>query len=226
MAKFTKIIQENNEFFLIKKFITLFKRKVVDKKNGRFSFVLTGGESPINLYQKLAKEKDIPWRKVDFFISDERYVGRKSKFSNINICKKNLLDRINISEKQIYAVSTNHKSVKKDSEIYEKKIKKYFINKKVIFDLSLIGMGTDGHIAGLFMENIINKSKNNVGFVKREDFIRIGLTLKSINASKTIFLWAPNKKKLKIVKKILLDKKFKYPASFLKKRNNFLFYCN
>lgn len=226
MAKFAKIIHQNNEIFLIKKFIRLFRRKVVDKKNGRFSFVLTGGKSPINLYQKLAKEKDIPWGKVDFFISDERYVSRKSKFSNINTCKKNLLDRINISEKQIYAVSTNHKSAKKDSEIYEKKIKKYFINKKVIFDLSLIGMGADGHIGGLFMENIINKSKNNVGFVKREDFIRIGLTLKSINESKTIFLWAPNKKKLKIVKKILLDKKFKYPASFLKKKNSFLFYCN
>ena len=114
----------------------------------------------------------------------------------------------------------------KDTTIYENKIKKYFKNRKVIFDLSLIGMGPDGHIAGLFKENIINKSTNNVGYVKRKDFIRIGLTLKCINNSRKIFLWSPKKEKLKIVKKILQDKKFKYPASFLRKKNSYLFYCN
>jgi len=42
MAKFAKIIQENNENFLIKKFIRLFRRKIADKGKSRFSFVLTG----------------------------------------------------------------------------------------------------------------------------------------------------------------------------------------
>ena len=105
-------------------------------------------------------------------------------------------------------------------------VKKYFNNKSASFDLSLIGMGNDGHVAGLFLKNIKIKSKNNVGFVKRKDFTRIGLTLKCINKSRAIFLWAPNKEKLKIIKKILSDKKFKYPASFLKKENSILFYCN
>ena len=226
MAKFERIIKQNNENYLIKKFISNFKKRLAKKRNHRFSFVLTGGESPINLYRKLAEEKKINWKKIDFFISDERYVSKKSIFSNINICKKNLLDKINISKKQIYSISTNHRSVKKDSEIYEKKIKKYFNNKSASFDLSLIGMGNDGHVAGLFLKNIKIKSKNNVGFVKRKDFTRIGLTLKCINKSRAIFLWAPNKEKLKIIKKILSDKKFKYPASFLKKENSILFYCN
>ena len=226
MAKFTKIIHKNNENLLIKKFIGFFKAQLSKKRKRRFTFVLTGGDSPIKLYQNLAKEKNIPWREIDFFISDERYVSKKSRFSNINICKKNLLDKINISKKQIYSISTNHRSVKKDSEIYEKKIKKYFNNKSASFDLSLIGMGNDGHVAGLFLKNIKIKSKNNVGFVKRKDFTRIGLTLNCINKSRAIFLWAPNKEKLKIIKKILSDKKFKYPASFLKKENSILFYCN
>ena len=225
MAKYGKIIHKSNENLLIEKFITHFKYQVTGIRK-RFTFVLTGGDSPINLYRKLSSQKDIPWNKIDFFISDERYVNKNSKFSNINICKKNLLDKINVSKKQIYSVSTNNKSVIKDTIIYEKKIKRYFNNKKVIFDLSLIGMGLDGHIAGLFKENIINKSKNNVGYVKRKDFIRIGLTLKCINNSKKIFLWAPKKEQLKTVKKILQDKKFKYPASFLLKKNSYLFYCN
>ena len=46
MAKFEKIIIENDENLLIKKFISLFKQKIRKKKKGRFSFVLTGGEIP------------------------------------------------------------------------------------------------------------------------------------------------------------------------------------
>ena len=104
--------------------------------------------------------------------------------------------------------------------------KKYFLNKKVTFDLTLLGIGQDGHIASLFKNNINKKSRNDVGFVKMENFSRITLTLKCLNNSKSIFLWAPGKEKSNIVKKILSDQKFKYPASFLKEKNNFLFYSN
>ena len=55
MVKFTKKIVENSENFLIKKFINQFKRKIKNKGRARFSFVLTGGKSPIKLYRKLAK---------------------------------------------------------------------------------------------------------------------------------------------------------------------------
>ena len=226
MAKFAKIIQENNEKFLIRKFIKLFMEKMGNSGKNRFSFVLTGGKSPIKLYKQLAKNKKIPWKKIDFFIGDERYVKENSKFSNIYMCKKYLLNKIKIFDSQIYKISTSEKSVKKDTQNYEKKIKKYFLKKKVTFDLLLLGIGQDGHIASLFKNNINKKTKNNVSFVKKKDFSRITLTLKCLNNSKSIFLWAPGKEKSNIVKRILHDKKFKYPASFLKSRNNFLFYSN
>ena len=118
MAKFAKIIQENNENFLIKKFIMLFKKKIADSKRGRFSFVLTGGTSPIKLYKHLAKNKKIPWKKIDFFIGDERYVKENSKYSNIWMCKKYLLNKIKILDNQIYKIYTNQNSLKKDSQNY------------------------------------------------------------------------------------------------------------
>ena len=89
MTKFTKKIVENSENFLIKKFITQFKRKIKNKGRERFSFVLTGGKSPIKLYKNLAKEKNIPWRNIDFFFGDERCVNKNSKDKHFNICKKN-----------------------------------------------------------------------------------------------------------------------------------------
>ena len=226
MAKFAKIIHQNNENFLIKKFIRLFKEKIRNKEKNRFSFVLTGGKSPIKLYKHLARSKNIQWKKIDFFIGDERYVNETSKNSNIKMCKKYLLDKIKVSNNQIYKISTNKKSIKKSIIDYDKKIKKYFLNKKIVFDLILLGIGNDGHIASLFKNNIKNKSNKNINFVRRKYFLRITLTLKCLNNSKSIFLWAPGKEKSNIVKKILFDKKFKYPASFLKEKNNFLFHCN
>ena len=226
MAKFAKIIHQYNENFLIKKFISLFVRKLNDKKKGRFSLVLAGGKSPIKLYKHLATNKKINWKKVDFFISDERCVKNTSINSNIRMCKKNLLNKIKVSNSQIYEIYTESKSPKKISIKYERRIKKYFLNKKIVFDLIVLGIGKDGHIASLFKKNIDKKSNKIVDFLKKNNLSRVTLTLKCINNAKSIFLWAPGKKKFQIIKKILLDEKLKYPASFLKYKNNYLFNCN
>jgi len=226
MGKFAEIILENNENLLIKKLIRLFKTEIKQSRSKRFSFVLTGGVSPIYLYKNLSKDKKIPWKKIDFFISDERYVNKNSKNSNIKMCKKYLLDKIKISKNQIYEISTDKISVKKSAIDYEDRIKKYFLKKKVCFNLTLLGMGKDGHIASLFKNNIKKKTKNNVVSIKKKDFSRISLSLKCINNSKIIFLWIPGRSKSNIIKQILKDKKFKYPASFLRKKNTFLFHSN
>ena len=77
------------------------------------------------------------------------------------------------------------------------------------------------------VENNINKiNKKNVDFVIRKDFKRITLTIKCINNSKNVFLWAPGQNKINIIKNIIKDKKLVYPASYLKSKNNFLFYSN
>ena len=226
MTKFTKKIVENSENFLIKKFITQFKRKIKNKGKKRFSFVLTGGNSPIKLYKNLAKEKNIPWKNIDFFFGDERCVSKNSKYSNINMCKKNLLKKIPIISSQIYEINIKNTKPNKITGEYEKKIKKYFNGKKISFDLTLLGVGNDGHIASLFKNNINKINKKNVDFVIRKDFKRITLTIKCINNSKNIFLWAPGQSKKKIIKNIIKDKTLSYPASYLKSKNNFLFYSN
>ena len=226
MAKFTKKIVENSENFLIKKFIAQFKRKIKNKGKSRFSFVLTGGNSPIKLYKHLAKERDIPWKNIDFFFGDERCVNINSKYSNINMCKKNLLKKIPVLSSQIYEINIKNKKPKKISQEYEKKIKNYFNGKKISFDLTLLGVGNDGHVASLFKNNVNKINKKNVDFVIKKDFKRITLTMRCINNSKNIFLWAPGRKKKKIIKNIINDKKFIYPASYLKSKNIFLFHSD
>ena len=88
------------------------------------------------------------------------------------MCKKNLLNKIKILDKQIYKISTDKKSVKINTQEYEKKLKKYFLHKDIVFDVTLLGIGNDGHIASLF--------KNNIYY---DHLFRIAVTNKKISLS-------------------------------------------
>ena len=79
LIKIMKIINKKNEKSLIDEFVANFKKDILKKnKAERFSFVLTGGKSPIKLYEKLSSE-NINWDQIDFFWGDERYVSHNSK---------------------------------------------------------------------------------------------------------------------------------------------------
>ena len=222
MPKLKKIIKKNSEKHLINEFISFFKdlSKKKTKLNKRFSFVLTGGTSPINLYKSLSKA-EIDWKNIDLFWGDERFVSSKSTNSNYNLVKKYFLNKINIKNKNIYKINTNKEDVSSSADDYENKIKSYFKNKKISFDLILLGMGLDGHVASLFPNNIkLNKLKI-VSTVIRKDFKRITLNIKTINNSKKIVLWLNIKKTSTIYQKIKKEKKI--PVNYLNKKKLTIF---
>ena len=225
MTKFKKIFRKKTEKHLIKEFISLFKICIAKKEklNKRFGFVLTGGSSPINLYKALSKIK-INWKNIDLFWSDERYVSQKSNNSNFRLVKKHLINKINIDRKNIFPINTQKKSASEAAKDYEKMIKKYFRNKKVSFDLILLGMGLDGHIASIFPDNKNLKTNKIISVVSRKDFKRITLNLNTINNAKKIFLWINRKKKSNVYKKIKSKKEI--PVNYLNKSKTNLFFIN
>ena len=220
-----KIINKKSENSLIDQFIKNLKRDYLKKKrqNKRFSFVLTGGESPRNLYKKLAKA-NIDWDNIDLFWGDERYVSHFSKNSNYKLAINELIKKIKISKKNIFPIETK-KSISNCSFNYATTIKKYFKNKKINFDYCLLGMGEDGHIASIFpnSKNLFEKFVTKP--VIRKDFKRITLSLNVINNSRKILLWLNNKSITRIYSKIKKNGK-NIPVNNLNRKRTVIYNIN
>ncbi len=217
-----KIINKKSEKSLIDQFIDNLKKDYFRKKkqNKRFSFVLTGGESPRKLYRRLAKI-DIDWNNIDLFWGDERYVSHLSKNSNYKLVYNELIKKIEINKRNIFPIKTK-KSISKCSNDYAITIKKYFKNKKINFDYCLLGMGNDGHIASIF-PNSENLYKNFITKpIIRKDFKRITIGLNIINNSKKILLWLNNKSISNIYLKVKKKGK-KIPVNNLNKKNTIIY---
>ena len=221
-----RIIKKKNEKSLIREFLQIFKREIDKKKKSksRLSFVLTGGSSPVNLYKKLAKS-NIDWSNIDLFWGDERFVSNKSKNSNFKLANDLFIKKVKIKKQNLFYINTKRKDINQSSVDYQNKIKNYFKNKKIKFDICLLGMGNDGHVASIFPNTNILKKKSIVSPVNRGDFKRITIGLKVINNSKKIFLWLSKKSKTSIFKKLRLKGK-KIPINNLNKKKLYCFLIN
>ena len=221
-----RIIKKKNEKSLIREFLQIFKREIDKKKKSksRLSFVLTGGSSPINLYKKLAKS-NIDWSNIDLFWGDERFVSNKSKNSNFKMANDLFIKKSKIKKRNLFYINTKRKDVNQSSLEYQNKIKNYFKNKKISFDICLLGMGNDGHVASIFPNTNILKKKFIVSPVNRRDFKRITIGLEIINNSKKILLWLSKKSKTSTFKKLQLKGK-KIPVNNLNKKKLYCFLIN
>lgn len=122
------------------------------RAKGAFTLVLSGGNTPRTLYQILATayDKATPWRYVQIFFGDERYVPHDDKQSNYRMVKENLLDLISIPPENVHSVRTDLPDPNEAAHTFENELRKYFPNAGNAFDLVLLGIGKEGHTASLF----------------------------------------------------------------------------
>lgn len=183
-------------------------------KHDKFIVALSGGNTPKRMYQLLATpafSKNLNWKKVFIFFSDERYVPHSDTESNFNMASAALLDHVPIPHKNIFAIPTGSTPAK-DAAKYEQEVKKITGSKKPVFDLILLGMGDDGHTASLFPGNkILDEKKRLVKevYLPEKEIYRISFTLPLINKAKQILFLVSGKEKERVLKKILSGRKTK-----------------
>lgn len=119
-------------------------------ERGAFSLVLSGGSTPKLLYQLLTSEpfaSQIDWRKWELYFGDERTVPPDHAESNYRMASEALLSRAPIDPQKVYRMKGEGDPMQSAIE-YGKRLKARFGEDGP--DVTLLGMGDDGHTASLF----------------------------------------------------------------------------
>jgi len=107
------------------------------------SIVLTGGSTPKRAYE-IAAELEPDWSRVDVWWGDERCVPPDDERSNYGMAKEALLDRLAVAPRSVQRMR-GELGPDAGAEEYEGQL-----DGVGVFDLVLLGLGPDGHVASLF----------------------------------------------------------------------------
>ncbi|MDB5649478.1 MAG: hypothetical protein JWL62_998, partial [Hyphomicrobiales bacterium] len=118
------------------------------------SICLSGGSTPRRVYDLLGRDpwvSRIPWPRVHWFVGDERFVPAIDERSNMREARRLLLDRYARKE-NIHAVPTDAIDVHAAAQKYDAELRSFSAARgaDTLFDLVLLGVGPDGHVASIF----------------------------------------------------------------------------
>lgn len=128
---------------------------------GIFTLVLSGGLTPITLYELLAVEKIgacMQWDRTHLFWGDERFVPIDDPENNFTMVNLAMISQVPIPEENVYRIRTEFATAAEAAADYEEQLRAFAARepdsvgrgKFPRFDLVLLGMGLEGHTASLF----------------------------------------------------------------------------
>lgn len=210
------------------------------KKKGRFLLALCGGNTPRFLYSLLASEyaKNIEWSVVHLFWGDERYVPKDHPESNFAFAYHNLISKVSLPAQNIHRINTEGETPERAAESYEKILREFFEEAEgeafQTFDVTLLGMGKDGHTASVFPESLVIKEKSRwIAAVDAPPSIlpqsRITLTLPALNTSGAVFFLVSGAEKSVVLRSILEEPdkaRRHYPAAMVQARRKLVWYVD
>lgn len=166
------------------------------RQKGSFELVLSGGSTPKALYGLLVDDpafrSQVPWEKMHLFFGDERHVKPEDPQSNYRMAWEAMISKSPLKPEQVTRVKAENPNAEDAAKDYEQAIRTYFKladGQFPRFDLVLLGMGSEGHVASLFpgtkalRENRRIVVHNWVGKVLMD---RITLTAPAINNARHI----------------------------------------
>ena len=122
--------------------------------HAQFSLCLTGGNTPADVYTLIATRfhLSVDWNAVQLFWGDERCVPPDDPASNYAMAHRTMLSKLTLDPSQIHRMRGEDKPEQGARE-YEAELKGFFSlgeGEFPRFDLILLGLGDNVHIASLF----------------------------------------------------------------------------
>lgn len=118
---------------------------LIQSDGRRPSLVLTGGTIAIKAYELIDRGK-VDWSEVDFYWGDERFVPEGHADRNDKQARDAFLTRLDVPSERIHAMPAHgcDLSTSAAADDYAARLP------QDPFDLVLLGVGPDGHVASLF----------------------------------------------------------------------------
>lgn len=183
---------------------------------GKFVVALSGGSTPNAIYSSLEKlGSKTDWSRVHLFWGDERPVPPDHPDSNYRAAMNSGLENLPIPDQQIHRMIAE-KNIEKEAENYEALIRQESTG-NASFDLVMLGVGEDGHIASLFPNTAGLYESNRwviANEVPQKNTLRMTITYPCIRAAKAVVIYALGKSKQSIISEVLRSPStLKWPAS-------------
>jgi 6-phosphogluconolactonase len=113
------------------------------RERGRAIVSLTGGSTPKRMYEALARDAArLPWQQVHLFWGDERAVPPEHPESNYGMARDALISHVLIPPGQVHRM--------RGELLPDAAARQYERELMGTFDLMLLGLGEDAHIASIF----------------------------------------------------------------------------
>ena len=181
---------------------------------GACHLALAGGTTPHRLYQYLAAKGAsgrVPWEEARVFFGDERDVPHDHVESNYGMTQRTLLDHVPIPPSRIHPMPADADDLAAAAAAYERTIRTFVPagpDGVPQFDLILLGMGGDGHVASLFpsIEPAAEEGRLvQACFVPVLGRHRMTFTFTLINAARNVILLVTGSDKADAVAGVLGD---------------------
>jgi 6-phosphogluconolactonase len=183
------------------------KLQAAIQKHRIAKLLVSGGRSPIPLFEKLSK-KNISWKNVVIGLVDERFVAVKNKSSNEKMISDTLLQN-RAKEASFFGLIYDLNSKNSNLEL----ARNLYTTFATGADVCLLGMGMDGHTASLFPND--PNSQDNLAMPNQDlllytladvtPYERITCSKNLINRSKNLYLMISGEEKLNVLNNAHLE---------------------
>jgi 6-phosphogluconolactonase len=181
--------------------------------NRPFRVSLSGGSTPKALYSLLASDdfRDrFPWQRVSWYWGDERFVPYDHPDSNYRMTREAMLSKVPVPPENIHPVPAPADGTPEEAaRRYEHTLREAYgaatlDPARPLFDITLLGLGPDGHTASLLPgEPVLEERTRWVAAVSHgRPEVRITMTYPAIDSSRSVAFLVAGREKAAIMSTI------------------------